>query len=126
MKVLLIASIFTQLQITLQAFGKHYLPTSRPIREVCWQSGDQDVMVLNVDGSAVINPGQSGFGGLVRNQEGNFYFGFYESIGWSNMLHVEIQALLIGIKLCWQAGFKKVICFSDSLHVVKLVAMGTH
>jgi len=58
--------------------------------------------------------------------EGNFHSGFYGSIGWSNVLHVEIQALLIGIKLCWQAGFKKVICYSDSLHVVKLVTMETH
>lgn len=34
----------------------------------------------------------------------------------------EIQALLIGITLGWEAGFNKVICFSDSLHVIKLVA----
>jgi hypothetical protein len=42
------------------------------------------------------------------------------------VLHTEIQALLIVIKLCWQAGLRKVICYFDSLHVVKLVTMRTH
>jgi len=54
-----------------------------------------------------------------------FNFGFYGSVGLSNILHAEIQALLVGIKLCWQAGLRKVMCFSDSLHVVQLVKEGT-
>jgi len=29
-------------------------------------------MVLNVDGSALTNPGKAGYGGLVRNFEGKF------------------------------------------------------
>jgi ribonuclease HI len=62
----------------------------------------------------------------VRNYEGNFHFGFYVSVGSWNVLHAEIQALLIDIKLCWQTDFKKVICYSDSFHVVQLVTMGTH
>lgn len=40
--------------------------------------------------------------------------------------HTEIHALLVGLKLCWQAGFQKVICYSGSLHVVQLVSMGIH
>jgi len=42
-------------------------------------------------------------------------------MGISNILHAEIQALLTGIKLCWKAGYIKLMCFSDSLHVVQLV-----
>jgi len=34
-------------------------------------------MILNVDGSALTNPGKAGFGGLVRNHDGTFQFGFY-------------------------------------------------
>ena len=29
---------------------------------------------------------------------------------------------MIGIKLCWEAGYKKLVCFSDSLHVVQLLS----
>ena len=83
-------------------------------------------MVLNVDGSAVNNPRQSGFRGLVITHERNFHFLIFMSIGWSNVLYVEIQALLIRIKLCWQTSFKKVICYSDSLRSVKLMIMRTH
>jgi len=42
-------------------------------------------MVSNVDGSVVVNPGQLGFWGLVKNDEGNFHFDFYGSIGSSNI-----------------------------------------
>lgn len=62
---------------------------------------------------------------FLHDQKPYLYFGFYGSVGLSNILHAEIQALLVGIKLCWQAVFRKVKCFSDSLHVVQLVKEGT-
>jgi len=37
-------------------------------------------MVLNVDDNALINPCKVGYGGLVRNFEGNFQFAFYSSM----------------------------------------------
>jgi hypothetical protein len=49
-----------------------------------------DTSVLNVDGSALTNPKKADFGGLVRNFQGTFRFGFYGSIGLSNTLHAEI------------------------------------
>ena len=58
---------------------------------------------------------------LVRNYEGNLSFGFYRTVGRSNVLHVEIQTLLISFKLCWQAGIRKVICNLDFLCAVQLV-----
>jgi len=79
-------------------------------------------MVLNEDGSALTNPDTTRYGGLVRNFEGKMQFAFYGSVGLSNILHAEIHAFMIGIKLCWEAGYKKLVCFSDSLHVVHLVS----
>jgi len=119
-------SIFSQLHISHRAFGSLSSPSSAQTpREVCWQHGDNDTLVLNVDGSALTNPGQAGYGGIVHNSGGKFLFGFYGSVGLSNILHAEIQALLTGITLCCEAGFKKIVCFSDSLHVVQLVAKET-
>lgn len=34
--------------------------------------GDEDVMILSIDGSALANLGKAGFGGLVRNHDGTF------------------------------------------------------
>jgi len=52
--IIIIYLYFTQLQVTLHAFVKHSLSTSQPIREVCWQSEDQDAIILflNVDDSS--------------------------------------------------------------------------
>jgi len=33
----------------------------------------------------------------------------YGSVGISNVLHVEMKTLLVGIQLCWQVGFKKYV-----------------
>lgn len=70
------------------------------------------------------HPRTAGFGGLDRNYDKAFQFGFYGSIGWSNILHAEIQDLLVGLKLWWKA--RKFICYYDSLHVVQLGSMNTH
>jgi len=59
MKVSIIISIFNQLQVTLQVYEKHFLFASRHIREVRWQSGDQDVMVLNMGVSGLTNLGKT-------------------------------------------------------------------
>jgi hypothetical protein len=58
---------------------------------------------------------------LVRNFEGKLQFAFYGSVELSNILHAGIHAHVIGIKHCWEACYEKLVCFSDSLHVVHLV-----
>ncbi|MCH91552.1 hypothetical protein A2U01_0012479, partial [Trifolium medium] len=58
--------------------------------EVGWRKGGQDAIVLNVDDSALTNPEKTDFGGLVGNFHGTLRFGFYGSVGLSNILHAEI------------------------------------
>jgi ribonuclease HI len=36
----------------------------------------------------------------------------------------EIMAVLYGLQLCWDSGYRKVICFSDSLQLVNLIRDG--
>lgn len=90
-------------------------------RSVSWKPPDEGVVVLNVDGSALSNPGQAGFGGLVRNSSGKFLLSFYGSLGVSDIMHAEVVALLRGIMLCWEAGYRAVVCYTDSLNMVKMV-----
>jgi len=75
-------------------------------------------IILNVDGSVLNNSEKTEYGGLIHKHDGSFLRGFLGSVGISNTLHVEIQALLTGRKLCWEARYRKFVCFSDSLHVV--------
>jgi hypothetical protein len=57
---------------------------------VSWQHGDEDTIILNVDGSALNNSEKVGYGGLIRKHDGSFLCGFFGSVGISNILHVEI------------------------------------
>lgn len=51
-------------------------------RMVSWQHGDKDTI-------------SSKQGGLIRKNDGSSKIGLFENIGISNILHVEVQALLI-------------------------------
>ena len=42
----------------------------------------------------------------------------------SEVLYAEILALLKGLELCWEARYKKLVCYSDSLTMVNLVNNG--
>jgi len=39
----------------------------------------------------------------------SFQFGFHRSICRSNILRAEIETLLVSLKLCWLANFRKII-----------------
>lgn len=78
MRHTIIASIFCQFHIAQQVFGSAFVPSPRPVCEVCWPSGvHQDATILNVDGGALSNCCQTDFGGLIRKHDDSFHFGFY-------------------------------------------------
>lgn len=93
---------------------------------ISWHRPNKGTMVLNVDGSALTNPGKAGFGGLVCDCSGAFLLGFYGSAGETDILHAEVLALLRGLSLCWDAGYRSIVCYSNSLVTVKLVSDGVH
>ena len=54
---------------------------------------------LNVDGNALQNLGRVGFGGLLRNDDGECLVGFFSYIGISSNMHVELKTLHFKLKL---------------------------
>ncbi|KAG5038525.1 hypothetical protein JHK86_019365 [Glycine max] len=93
-------------------------------RQVNWIRPQGDVIALNVDRSVLGNPQVARFGGLCRNHNGAFLLGFYGAVEISEVLYAEILALLKGLELCWEARYKKLVCYSDSLTMVNLVNNG--
>jgi ribonuclease HI len=79
---------------------------------------------LNVDGSLLGSIHTAGFGGLLRNNAGEFLGGFYGTAVQPNVLYAEIMAILHGLEVRWNKGFRNVVCFSDSLQVVTLIKEG--
>lgn len=100
-------------------------PPAHTPREVAWKgSPDDNTVALNVDGSCLGNPGRASFGGLLRDHSGAFIFGFFGAAGHTTILQAELLGLLHGLQCCWERGFRRVVCYSDSLQVIQLVQEG--
>ncbi|KAE9610055.1 putative ribonuclease H-like domain-containing protein [Lupinus albus] len=101
-------------------YPDHNYPLKVP-HMVQWLRPNTEFVALNVDGNSLGNPGKAGYGGLLRDNMGSWISGFMGSVGISNNLHVEPMGPLYGLQLAWDMGFRKVICYSDSMDVISLV-----
>jgi ribonuclease HI len=81
-------------------------------------------MCLNVDGSLLGATDSAGYGGLLRNNNGEFILGFYGAAATPSILFAELMAVLKGLQLCWENGYRRIVCCSDSLHTVNLIRDG--
>ncbi|GAU27562.1 hypothetical protein TSUD_29940 [Trifolium subterraneum] len=92
------------------------LPLTVNRRRVTWTRSAEGFVCLNVDAA--------GYGGLLRNRVGDFIWRFYGVAATPNILFAEIMAIWYGLKLCWERGFHKVLCCSDSLLSINLIKGG--
>ncbi|RZB90460.1 putative ribonuclease H protein [Glycine soja] len=79
---------------------------------------------LNIDGSSIGNPGNAGFGGIIRDSFGDWHAGFYGSCGTATSLQAELLAILHGLNLSWDKGFRNIQCESDSKLALQLISEG--
>ena len=75
-------------------------------------------VVINVDGASRGNPGPSGIGYCIYNNDGHIIKQGGEFIGFSTSRVAEYFAMRKGIELAIELGYKKVRFVSDSLMVV--------
>ena len=90
-------------------------------RWTSWHPSRMQATILNIDDSSFGNPGSSGFGGVLRTSDETWLCGFLGFFGISNNLHMELLAIMHGLKLTWEKGYRNVICYSDSLHAINLI-----
>lgn len=100
-------------------FKKDHLPPEL-IRQITWYEREREGVILNVDGSSLGNPGPAGFGGLARNPDGGWIFGFTGHIGFSEVL-AELLGIYNGLKLVWERRHRKVLYYIDSLNAKILI-----
>ncbi|XP_045831415.1 uncharacterized protein LOC123922770 [Trifolium pratense] len=98
--------------------------TSVNPRLVAWSRPTEGTMCLNVDGSLLGTTNTAGYGGLLCNNNGDFILGFYGVATVQSILFAELMAVLHGLQICWENGFRRIICFSDSLQAVNLIREG--
>ncbi|KAK4263275.1 hypothetical protein QN277_028711 [Acacia crassicarpa] len=76
---------------------------------------------LNCDGSRKLNSLSAGAGSVLRDHEGRWLGGCCRKIGRCTSLQAELWALLDGLDLAWNLGFRDVFVQVDCLTALSLV-----
>ena len=74
--------------------------------------------MLNFDGAAKGNPGPAGFGGAVRNHEGQMLGIFWGDLGYSSNNLAELEGLVQGLKWATVIGWSPLIVEGDSSLII--------
>jgi len=90
--------------------------------QVRWYPPPEGCIKVNVDGSSFGNPGNAGFGGLLRNDIGVLLHGFSGSCGRASNLLAELSAIWRGLYLAWDLGYRTIIMESDSKTALNLIS----
>ncbi|CAN1823544.1 Putative ribonuclease H protein At1g65750, partial [Linum perenne] len=75
-----------------------------------------------------VNPlsGKAASGGLIRDEEGRLLKAFTANIGVCSITRAEIRGVLTGLRLAWEAGYKKVLVHMDSRAAIALLQDPNH
>jgi ribonuclease HI len=84
-------------------------------------STNGSVFELNVDGSSFGNSSHGSFGGLIRNNIGEWMHGFSGSCGRASNILAELYAILKGLQLAWDLGYCTITLESDSKSAIDLI-----
>ena len=87
---------------------------SNGLHTVVWQPPSMGYIKLNTDRSVWMQSGVSGCGGVIRDANGNWLLGISAKGLSIDVLHVELQAILHGLKLAWETGHRVICCEMDS------------
>ncbi|XP_027118631.2 uncharacterized protein [Coffea arabica] len=94
----------------------------RTPRAIPWEKLPLGVLKFNSDAS--VNQGRAAGRGLLRDYQGKVIFAFYKEFGEQDVLAAESLALLFGLQLCLQRGFRPSLVEVDSKALVQLVVSG--
>ena len=76
---------------------------------ISWKPPPNAKYKLNIDGSALTNPGRIGGGGILRNEHGGIIYAFAIPLGEGSNNQAEVQAASYGLNWCIQHGYKNII-----------------
>ncbi|XP_041026987.1 14.7 kDa ribonuclease H-like protein [Juglans microcarpa x Juglans regia] len=106
-------------RVILDELGCSIIPiVTRKVELIAWRPPERGQVKLNVDGGSCGNPGISGGGGIIRDDQGGVVAGFAHNYGHATNTIAECRALLDGLRLCRQLGLRDVLVESDSMVIV--------
>lgn len=109
--------VWTQSYLEL---GRKFNHGNAQLNYLYWSAPEVGWIKLNTD-VAVSKSGAS-MGGSLRDDHANWLWGFHLSLGSDSMFKIEARALLEGLLLAWDKGFKKIIVECDNSLLVDLLS----
>ncbi|OMO66936.1 hypothetical protein COLO4_30280 [Corchorus olitorius] len=77
---------------------------------------------VNTDGSSTGNPGPSGAGGIIRDDQGHVISAFARKLGYTNSLAAELWGIRDGLQMAVSLGLhNKIIVEADSTAAIDLI-----
>ncbi|KAL4298012.1 hypothetical protein GQ457_12G025440 [Hibiscus cannabinus] len=92
---------------------------------VRWKPPPQHMVCLNTDGAVMRNSGVGSIGGIFRDYNGAYLFGFVKKIGVVDALQAELWAISIGLDLALRLGHTHLLVQCDNYDVVTLLSHPT-
>lgn len=92
-------------------------PRRREEIMIVWTPPPRSMVKLNIDGASRGNPGSAGCGCVIRNHQGHWVIDAAQNLGMCTAYQAELWAVLVGIRLAWNSGFRRVILETDSTAV---------
>ncbi|KAK4270879.1 hypothetical protein QN277_019646 [Acacia crassicarpa] len=80
---------------------------------------------LSVDGAVSQGSKKAGCGGIIRNNKGEWISGFSHFLGRCDVEEAEEWAILLGLRLAWDEGFRRIMVESDSKMVIDKLLSGS-
>lgn len=81
-------------------------------RWIAWSKPESELIKVNTDGSK--RGGNTTGGGVLRDELGNFIFGFSTIFNHQDTLRAELEAILEGATICKQLGISNYTFETDS------------
>ncbi|MBA0567786.1 hypothetical protein Golob_005325 [Gossypium lobatum] len=87
-----------------------------------WQPPPVGWVKGNIDGSIPKHTSSAAVGGMIRDHEGNWLFGFGMRIGRYGIIQTEARALYEGLVAAWHEGFRQIEVESDNAILIDVGA----
>lgn len=116
---------------TSLSWANHFIPsfkTSSSIKTEPFLEEEQcgDHIFLNTDGAVQLNSGNVTVGGVVRDVNEDWIFGYNRHIGRCSIFYAELWGIFERLKLIQRRVHDKVTIQTDSLEVVKTILDNTN